>query len=237
VKTKPKNSGHQSKHLGTLKIALSDAGSEWGLYPRNELFTPRGEFGPQGVNFVPRSVVVPSGKCEDPLFAPPFFLTVESVHHRGWTKGWTFPLGANFTPGGELVLLKTGLRMFNSAGTLDAHWNPARMNFFLSRPLLPLFYPRGPSAIKRTLSTRTDTSFFLVCTNLKKEKKLYNSVATQWISNPPQEQKTWVQILPGFEVLRQSMAMLLCIFDLHNMHCLCVHLRNEGIGNKKIFWK
>jgi hypothetical protein len=42
-------------------------------------------------------VATPGGEI---LFAPPFFLTVESVHPFGWTKGWTFPLGDKFHPWG-----------------------------------------------------------------------------------------------------------------------------------------
>jgi hypothetical protein len=32
----------------------------------------------------------------------------------------------------------------------------------------------------------------------------------QWTSNPPQEQKTWVRIPPGYKVFRELIAMLLC---------------------------
>jgi hypothetical protein len=55
---------------------------------------PRGKLGPQGRILSPLCEVIPWGW--NSLFAPPFFLTAESVHPWGWTKGWTFPPGDKF---------------------------------------------------------------------------------------------------------------------------------------------
>jgi hypothetical protein len=53
---------------------------------------------PSGVDFLPWGWYS--------MFAPPFFLTVESVHPWGWTKGWTLPLGdwAKIRPKGDCLL-------------------------------------------------------------------------------------------------------------------------------------
>jgi hypothetical protein len=79
------------------------------------------EVSPKGQTLSPRAKLSP--KDEDPLIAPPFFKTEENIHPRGWMKGWTLPtpeickvhsrgpsssLGASFTPGGKLMLLRSG---------------------------------------------------------------------------------------------------------------------------------
>jgi hypothetical protein len=60
-------------------------------------FAPRGDVVLQGWILSPGGEVIPWGV----KLSPPFFLTVESCHSRGWTKGWTFPLGDKFHPGGQ----------------------------------------------------------------------------------------------------------------------------------------
>jgi hypothetical protein len=63
--------------------------------------TPRGEVCQRRVKYSPRG--------EHPLFAPLFFLTIDSVHPRGWMKGWTIPLGDKFYPWGPTLVVKIGL--------------------------------------------------------------------------------------------------------------------------------
>jgi hypothetical protein len=52
--------------------------------------------------------------------------------------------------------------------------------------------------------------------------------AAHWTSHPPQEQKTQVQIPPGYNVFRAIIAMLLYLMDLH---CWRIKLRNKGIDH------
>jgi hypothetical protein len=66
-------------------------------------FTPRGKLWHQGISYPPGVTFVPWGW--NSIIAPPFFLTVESVHTLGWTKGWTFPLGDKVHPWGPGVKL------------------------------------------------------------------------------------------------------------------------------------
>jgi hypothetical protein len=72
-------------------------------------FAPGGEIGPLGVKLLP--------KDEDPLLAPFVLLNIrefsplrvnEGVNNT--LRGQSLPLGKNFTPGGQLKLLKAGLR-------------------------------------------------------------------------------------------------------------------------------
>jgi hypothetical protein len=67
------------------------------LTPRGKLW-PQGRICPPGVILSPGGEIIPWGW--NTLFAPPFFLIVESAHPWGWTKGWKFTLGDKFHPWG-----------------------------------------------------------------------------------------------------------------------------------------
>jgi hypothetical protein len=81
------------------------------FYPQGCTLSHSGGICPPGVKFIPQGRTF-SYTGEDLLFAPPFFLTFNSVYTWEWTKGWEFPLGcrvhlgAKFTPRGKIVLLK-----------------------------------------------------------------------------------------------------------------------------------
>jgi hypothetical protein len=51
----------------------------------------------------------------------------------------------------------------------------------------------------------------------------------QWISHPPQVQKTRVRIPPGYKVFRENIAVLLFIIDAICLVCV-LKKRNTGIG-------
>jgi hypothetical protein len=93
--------------------------------PRGKLWPPRRSCPPRA-KLSPTGEVVPHGRrCPlgvklppggEILFSPPFFKTMGSVHPWGWTKGWTFSLGAKFH--------------------LGAHWGPGvklRMALWVTR--------------------------------------------------------------------------------------------------------
>jgi hypothetical protein len=83
--------------LGPWKFELHRLWGRFLIYPPGEKCDPKGEVVPQGwictpgaKLYHPRGEIVPKRWTlnprvevgEDPLFAPPFFLTVESVHPR-----------------------------------------------------------------------------------------------------------------------------------------------------------
>jgi hypothetical protein len=56
------------------------------------------------------------------LFAPPFYLTVESVLPWGWTKGWTFPLEDKVQPWGPGLKLKMVLWPCSTCSSWSWSW-------------------------------------------------------------------------------------------------------------------
>jgi hypothetical protein len=53
------------------------------------------------------------------------------------------------------------------------------------------------------------------------ETRIIKRRVAQWTPHPTQEQKTRVQIPPSYKVFRETIAMLLCLHNCLNMHCLC----------------